>query len=482
MNSLLASTSSLVLLCVVTLVGCSDDEAPSDPAGSGAAASGGSGPGGSGGAGAKDPYEAVPPEPLAADPAVDCPAPYDAMAPAPGDNDGYPSAGQNREFWLILPEASYEGPRPLFVAFNGTNESGESFSERARLTDFAARGFVVLAPSSAGNGTLWPIWDAMHEPGTDPADNKDLATFDSMVRCVAAHHPVDKHRIYIGGHSAGGIMSNYVLQRRSELLAGGIVASGVMSLTTPTDPKPLDEMMVLVTWGGDDDEYSGGTSEVQVPTINFVEQASLASVFYDEEPAVGQAHCSGDFGHAWLDPINDWMVDLLLQHPKSLGSDAVELAPTPADSGVTCSSDPFVFEGDLVVSCPTTSVVAGCAEACQLVADCGVENATVGPILAPQLTQLGFSGADNQNCAGCVPHCEAVATTTVDAAVLECMQTQAEAAACGPGIDGALPLIDAINACCDGQLESAWCDDVCTIMSSNSAAFGFLSACKAFVP
>ncbi|MBI4700054.1 MAG: prolyl oligopeptidase family serine peptidase [Deltaproteobacteria bacterium] len=441
---------------------------------------------GGGAPAAPDPYVLVPAEKLAADPAKDCPQSFASAAPLAGNNEGYEAAGQSRGFWLILPPATFAGPRPLFVAFNGTDEDGQEFSERAKLADFAARGFVVVAPSSNGNGTAWPVWDAMHTQSQPDKDNPDLAYFDSLVPCIAAHFSVDKHRIYIGGHSAGGIMTNYVLQRRSELLAGGIVASGVFSLTSLPEPQPLDPMIVLVTWGGDNDEYSGGTSEVKVPAINFVEQASIASVFYDKQAAVGQADCHGaNQGHIWLEEkntgMNGWMVDLLLAHPKGLaGSEGLTL-PVPPSPKVSCTTEPFVFTGGLTVECPTTTKKPGCEKICQLYADCAAENATVGSILEPQLTKLGFSGKDNTDCSGCVPHCEAAATEPADAEVLSCMTKQAEEALCGPGIDGALPAIDAINVCCEGQKDSGLCVDVCTIMLENSATESFLPTCVALV-
>ena len=321
----------------------------------------------------------MPAEPLPGDLAV-CPEPWGATVPAEGQNDGYTVAGQDRSFWLMLPPATFTGPRPLFVAWNGTGETGQSFSERAKLEAFTARGFIVLAPDDVGNGTVWPVWDAMHAPGDDvPDENPDLLLFDSLVACAAGHMSIDKNRVYTGGHSAGGIMANYMLRHRSDLFAGGIVASGVFSLTGPNEPSPLDEMMVIVTWGGDSDGYSGGAGEVDVPEINFVEQASLASLYYDEEPAVGQANCTADVGHAWLDAANDWMIDLLLAHPKSLGSDDVVVEPTPEGSGVTCKLEPFQYEGGIVSECPTQTTVAGCDKSCQFVADCAVENGTVGP-------------------------------------------------------------------------------------------------------
>jgi predicted esterase len=434
------------------------------------------------GAGGQSPEDLVPPEPLGGDPAVACPAAYAASAPVAGDNQGFEVAGQSRRFYLIEPDASFTGPRPLLVGFNGTNETGKSFSDRAELEQFAARGFVVVAPWSAGNGTLWPVWDSLRAEGDPDTDNPDLALFDALVACVGAHRPIDKHRIYATGHSAGGIMTNYVMQRRSELLAGGIVASGVFSLTSPEPAAPLDDVFVIVTWGGDNDEYSGGSMGVSVPSINFVEQASIASTFYDAEPNVSQANCRGnDLGHAWL-PLNDWFVDALLDHPKGLAQKGATTLPAlEAGAPAACTTEPFVFTSSISVTCPPTSTVAGCAEVCQFMGDCAVENATVGPILAPQLTDLGFSGPDNTTCDGCITHCEGVATAPADAEVLGCMQDAQGASVCGPGIDGALPVIDALNACCEGRSDSPWCMDTCTILLTNSAAAGILTTCDALV-
>jgi predicted esterase len=472
---LLTWLAPVAIVSLLGVVACDDEDVPADD-GSGTA----SGTGGGGGNGG-NPGDSVPAEPLAGDLAV-CPEPWGTTVPAEGQNDGYTVAGQDRSFWLMLPPASFTGPRPLFVAWNGTGETGQSFSSRAKLEAFTARGFIVLAPDDVGNGTVWPVWDAMHAPGDDvPDENPDLLLFDSLVVCAAGHMSIDKNRIYTGGHSAGGIMANYMLRHRSELFAGGIVASGVFSLTGPNEPSPLDEMMVIVTWGGKKDGYSGGAGEVDVPEINFVEQASLASLYYEEQPAVGQANCTADVGHAWLDAGNDWMIDLLLAHPKSLGSDNVVVEPTPEGSGVTCKLEPFEYEGGIVSECPTQTTVAGCDKSCQFVADCAVENGTVGPILGPQLTALGFSGDQNKVCDGCITKCESLATAPADAEVLGCMADAQAASICGPGIDGALPVIDALNVCCDTQLDSLYCAEVCAIFADSSAA-GFLTVCEQFAP
>jgi len=421
--------------------------------------------------------EDIPVEQLVSDPMSACPAPYNASRPSDGSNSNLMVAGQSREFFLILPPASYVGPRPLFIAFNGTTENGPGFAARAHLSDFAERGFVVAAPSSNRNGTVWPPWDDMRQPDDHTRPNPDVELFDVLVECLAGHYAIDRNRIYAGGHSAGGIFTNALVQRRSDVLAGAIVASGVFSLTSPPELEDLDEMFVLVTWGGPNDTYSGGDG-ITVPQINFVEQASIASTFYAEQPRVGHANCWDDVRHAWLWGINDWMVDLLLEHPKGAsGAGGFEL-PSRSTGTARCSKDPFVFAPTIEVVC-TESDVDGCQEACQFMGDCAVENSTVGPVLAPQLTMLGFSGAQNENCGGCVMGCESGASSAANSEVLSCLSTAQASTTCGPGIEGALPLINAIEACCDERADSSYCMGVCSRLLTSSVAESFFPNCAA---
>jgi poly(3-hydroxybutyrate) depolymerase len=417
----------------------------------------------------------VPAVALEGDKALDCPGAYATGAPVEGQNDGFEVAGQQRNFVALLPKGAPSGPVPLFVAFNGTGETGALFALRAGLARFAERGFLVLAPSSNGNGVGWPVWDAMRPPGTEAGANPDLAYFDRLVRCAAAHRPIDKNRIYVGGHSAGGIMTNRVLRERSGLVAGGIVASGVFSFTSPPGAAPLDPLFVVVTWGGDNDRYTGQAGGVDVGKFTFVEEASLASRFYANEPNVGHLACRGDdLGHSWL-PINDAFVDLLLSHPKGLpGKGAVE-APTFADRPVTCDAAPFVAPkaaGPVCAGAP-----AGCEAACRLVSECAVSNATVASVLESQLEAFGFAGG---TCGSCVANCAAAATGADDDEVLACIEARASSAACGIGLEGHLPMAAALNACCAGRSQSGYCRSFCGALASNAAADVFYPVCRTF--
>jgi poly(3-hydroxybutyrate) depolymerase len=458
---------------LLALGGCGGSDQQSGAGGSGGAAGGG-------GSGSTDPLVLVPPVALVADKAADCPGNFQATIAA-GQSDGYDIAGQTRSFYLALPPDSFGGPRPLMVVFNGTGETGKEIFDRTDMSDFVNAGFVVLAPDSIGNGTLWPVWDGLRLPEEESLENKDLEYFDSIVMCLAAHQSVDKFRIYVSGHSAGGIFTNRVLQSRSDLLAGGIPASGVFDYTAP-DPAPaLDSMAVVVTWGGDNDEWGGNSGGgVSVPKFNFVEQAALASQHYEAAPGLDQVYCRGnDVGHAWLSPANAWMIDYLLAHPKGLATSSSWQFVAPVDPTFTCSPDAATFESAGSVSCGA-SATAGCQAYCQMLGDGAVENATIEPVLGPQLDILGFSGTGHLECGGCITKCEADATDPSDTTTLGCFQTQSTTIQFGGGIPGAKPFIDTVNQCCEGQTSSGVCQTLCGAISQNSAAAALFPSCAAF--
>lgn len=468
----------LRLLCVAApiaaAVACSETETQTQnptPAGEEAGAPAPTGP------------QDIPVVALESDPAVDCPSKFAGAAPKEGLNSGFEASGQDREFTLILPSDT-STPRPLFVGFNGTGEDGEAFASRAKLQDFADKGFIVLAPSSNGNGETWPIWDSLRQPGKENDPNPDLEYFDALVKCVAGHHPIDKNRIYVGGHSAGGIFTNHVLQRRSSFLAGGIPASGVFSLTSPDPQAKLDPMFVIVTWGGDNDRYSGTAGGVSVGGFNFVTEASLASKYYDAEENVAEINCRGnDIGHAWLSGLNGWFADQLLAHPKGWsGKGQPDLAPaTPSTGKAVCKDEAYAGPDTIEVVCQD-STTSGCKEACQLMADCAVENGTVGPALSQQLQDIGFSGTKNSNCGGCVAKCEAEGTTASDTAALACFKQHQATAKCEQGINGAYPFIEAVNVCCENRTDSKYCVEICTAINTSSSAKTFFSTCAAIAP
>ncbi len=413
--------------------------------------------------------------PLPGDPS-DCPAGFKTQLPS-GQHAGFSSAGQSRSFRLRLPSASFTGPRPLLFVWHGTGMSGTAAVSSYELDGWVDDGFIVVAPDSNGNGELWPVWDTVHLPGTPAGPNADLILFDDLIACIAGHHGVDARRVYVAGHSAGGAMANYVLGRRSSLLAGGITASGGIDLTQPVPPTPIDPMIVLVTWGGDNDRYTGSIGGQSIDNIGFVEQAALASQHWEGKPGTHQIACEGhDLGHAWLRPINGWMRDVLVAHPKGSAVVPGWNLPGTGAAPVTCGEAAATYQSPITVSCPS-STVNGCRAYCQLLGDCLAENGTIGPMLAEQLLDLGFADTPNV-CSGCVTRCQADAQgSPADATVLACLATSGPATTCGPGFAGAAALYT-VSACCEQGPGSNVCDRFCTTFEKNTILGGMIDACE----
>ena len=416
------------------------------------------------------------------EPGSECPGDYAGGSLDPGAIEGFAVADQDRRFFLALPDAAkFEGPRPLLLFFHGSDEdvglTAEGGFDHAQLRDFVDAGFIVASLHAAMNGTIWPFWDDIRDASDQDRDNKDLAYFDTVSRCVAAHHEVDKNRVFVAGVSAGGSMANVVIQNRSEVLAGGITSSGIFDLTTPPDPTALDEMFVVVSWTGEDDVAGAGGG-----TVQFFEQASLASLYYAEDPiadSVAQANCHADptQEHGWMRELNPWYIDRMLDRPKGMPRADGEVLP-PGPKGYTCESSPFRYVSDVAVSCPPVDPVA-CTDVCQVIADCAVANATVGPVVGEQVMAMGFSGEGNTDCSGCTTMCAETELTAADLEVIGCMTDGR--IECGAGVEGFQPFADGIDGCCAGRDDSPYCVNICEVMLTNDLAPTFFPNCVELV-
>jgi poly(3-hydroxybutyrate) depolymerase len=407
-----------------------------------------------------------PPGPKLDVPKTTCPVTYQTNGPVAGNNTNFAVGVDNtRSFVLSKPPASFTGPRPLIVAYHGF--PGSASAVASTLASFVTRGFVVVAPESANKGSLYPTWDALRDPANEAAANLDVDFFDNLVDCTAAHLEIDSTRVYVAGFDVGGIFANRLLRSKSAKLAGGITSSGMLSLTAPSTAAPTD-MFVIVAWGGANDVTLG-------TGLNFEEEATISSRYWEAIASVNQVACKGNsLGHSWLSVLNNYYADNLLTHPKGSASAAI----VPAAATVTTATcDPAAAPAPAAlpaISCGT-SAVAGCQAMCQLLADCGGENRTVGGAFGPELTENGITGG---TCTACITDCTANGTTADDTAALACFAAQP--ATCGEGLAGGKPMIDAINTCCVNRTGSNVCMGLCSEFKSSLLAGGFFPGCAAF--
>lgn len=401
-----------------------------------------------------------------------------------GVREGFVSNGQARRLRVELPDMDeFAGPNPVYVLFTSTGASVEDQIGGWALEQYLDAGMVILVLGAAGNGTIWPWWDALRAPGDEDLPNADLAFFDDALDCLAASTPIDANRIYVGGGSAGGSMANYVLQRRSALLAGGDVRSGMFALTSPADHPVLDPMAVIVSWGGSNDRFSGTIHGVTVSDVDFERESEAASNFWESQPGMQQVHCRGhELGHTWNRATHLLIRDFLLAHAKGAApASHYRLPALPDDAPVTCSEAAFEAPDrppprELMCARDTST---GCASYCQTIGECLVDNDSVRGPLARELGELGFGGDDLRECGGCLERCDedVRAGSAADPAVLDCVTSAMAGAACAPTIAGVQPFIDAFDGCCEGQAESAVCRRFCEVVTVSTVASSFFPAC-----
>jgi len=149
----------------------------------------------------------------------------------------------------------------------------------------------------------------------------------------------------------------------------------------------------------------------------------------------------------------------------------------PPEAGAPMPPKPAADSG---MSNDAAVVASPCEGACELIGRCIAENPMTSEFLADQLPQLGFAGTDR---AGCVTYCDANRGGAGDEAVLACFDAAELAAMCGSSTIGdSLPAVQAVDTCCKGRADSEYCVAVCTTLSTNMAAYGFVPNCKDVVP
>jgi outer membrane protein assembly factor BamB len=307
------------------------------------------------------------------------------FTPQDGLNTGFMSDGYSRNL-RILPATTGSGPRPVFVSLTGTAELETSFMSATFIDQLPAQGFTVIAPVricatggtnticntgtvSTQDGRTWEPWfDGVAQGNTAQYldAGTDVRFIERAVKCVATRYAIDQTRIYVGGISAGGTLTNRALTFRSDFFAGGVPASGEWYRTDGVPisvedvgdaivdgraaPRPLnraadalESSINIVLWGGPTDKYYAPGVTPPLLLANYNPSTKLAANYFASQSRVVTVSCTHDLvlpppvgGHLWprSQDITNWLATTLASHPKGTPPEAFVLPPTPA--GLTC--------------------------------------------------------------------------------------------------------------------------------------------------
>ncbi|MEQ1783541.1 MAG: prolyl oligopeptidase family serine peptidase [Hyphomonadaceae bacterium] len=318
----------------------------------------------------------------------------EGFTPHAGLNVGFPSDGMKRAF-VIVPAKGVSGPAPVWVPLTGTVESTNANLNVARSGAnglMADKGFTVIAPvrqcadqnpdigfkecdGVGSNGWNWKPWND-GRAGSSAGDvwkndaGPDSRFFEAMVRCAGTAFSLDRSRLFLGGISAGGTVTNRALTFNSDFWAGGMPISGEWYVANddgstlsfnearaavaanPTKifqgrigPSPLHKklspMIVITVWGGEKDLWDCG------PPLglcsDYRPSTQAGANYFSSMPNVVHVACSAGHGHMWpqvnTQAFNLWALTTLASHPKGTDPKAFKLTPPP--EGYSCKLGAF---------------------------------------------------------------------------------------------------------------------------------------------
>lgn len=166
--------------------------------------------------------------------------------------------GRQRSYRLHLPPAVDQGrPLPVLFALHGGGGTSHIMSRQgfSQLADH--EGFIVIYPQGLKN---WNDGRGDPEMPSHAENVDDVGFLKAVLEEVAAHHPVDRRRVYATGISNGAIMSHRLGAEAADTFAA--IAPVVGGLAEPLEAgfAPSHPVSVLIIQGEADPAvpYHGG--------------------------------------------------------------------------------------------------------------------------------------------------------------------------------------------------------------------------------
>lgn len=186
--------------------------------------------------------------------------------------------GRTRTYRLYVPSSvtPQSAPVPLLIALHGGGGSGEQFEQVTGYDGLAeSNRFIVAYPDGTTSdqaGTAAPplrTWNAGACCGiAQRMDVDDVGYVRLLIAHLAEQHPIDPKRVFVTGHSNGGMLA----YRLACQLADVVAAVGVQSATLEfSGCRPSRPVSLLHIHGSADENVpiNGGTGTNSVSRVSF---------------------------------------------------------------------------------------------------------------------------------------------------------------------------------------------------------------------
>jgi polyhydroxybutyrate depolymerase len=161
-------------------------------------------------------------------------------------------------------------PFPLVIVLHGAFSSGKQMEQFSKWSSLAEQeNFIVVYPEGIGLFGFLQHWNAGHCCGR-AADKQwdDIHFIESLINVMTATYSIDTSKIYMVGHSNGGMMTYRFATERPELISKTAVFAGTVWSETGKNgdmsvPPAKGPVPMLIMHGTDDDviPFHGGYSK-----------------------------------------------------------------------------------------------------------------------------------------------------------------------------------------------------------------------------
>ena len=151
--------------------------------------------------------------------------------------ESFGSGGRTRSYYLYVPDGVTEAaPAPLLIVLHGSGRNGLSLVERWR--DLAKKQKLIVAGPDAVDPAHWDL----------RVDGPDFMS--DLVDMVAGQYPVNRRRVYLFGHSAGGGMALLLAPLESQYFAAAAVHAGGLVVENYLFVDRAARKIPIAVWSG----------------------------------------------------------------------------------------------------------------------------------------------------------------------------------------------------------------------------------------
>ena len=138
--------------------------------------------------------------------------------------DSFGDNPSNIEMYLYVPDNVAQKPA-ILVGVHWCGGTGPDFYSGTKYAALSDRyGFIVIYPSAVSSNGCWDVHSQATLTHNGGSDSRGIV---SMVKYVEQNHNGDPNRVYVTGHSSGGMMTNVLLGAYPDVFKAGAASAGV---------------------------------------------------------------------------------------------------------------------------------------------------------------------------------------------------------------------------------------------------------------